>query len=100
MRGNIGVEFDHMNVETQRYIKSSEGIHISEVVIFTLFISTRTLPKIPKESTNRRSSVLLPRVSYKLILHSSDKTRDNYQLVGKTNWSKVLYRKEKLSISQ
>ena len=22
MRGNIGVEFDHMNIETQRYIKS------------------------------------------------------------------------------
>ena len=25
VRGNIGVEFDHMNVETQRYIKSSKG---------------------------------------------------------------------------
>ena len=22
VRGNIGVEFDHMNIETQRYIKS------------------------------------------------------------------------------
>ena len=25
VRGNIGVEFDHMNIETQRYIKSSKG---------------------------------------------------------------------------
>ena len=24
VRGNIGVEFDHMNIETQRYIKSSK----------------------------------------------------------------------------
>ena len=37
-----------------------------------MFISTRTLPKIPKESTNRRSSVLL----HVVVLHASDKTRD------------------------
>ena len=75
MRGNIGVEFDHMNVETQRYIE--RVIFISEVVIFTLFISTRTLPKIPKESK------IVDLVFYYVqsfihvvVLHSSDKTRN------------------------